>query len=119
MWNDDWLMRQINALAVGIAETLVDQTHKIEEQSFDCEQLFGADPEMLSTMSPGALLVMVRGEGRVDAQRAVALGVGLASTEKGRPKAAALIDAGMAADPELATPELTALLEALDGADLH
>ncbi len=113
MWRDDFLMRQIHQLAEGLADRIKGETEEVEVVELDFHHLFGAPPPMLGSMSEGALLAMVQTADGVDAARAITLAVGLAQIPEARAKAAALLDAALDAAPSLASPELTALREAL------
>ncbi|MEE2828126.1 MAG: hypothetical protein VX498_02975 [Myxococcota bacterium] len=113
-------MRQVGQLAAGLAQSLGGKTVDLEEMDLDFEDIFGTEPELLASMSEGALITLVRGPDGIDAPRAVTLAVGLAGMESARPKALALLDAALVSAPSLATPELLALQEALTrAATLH
>jgi hypothetical protein len=121
--HEDWLMRQIERFAVGVAEMLVDgvvdEDEDIEEQ---CEALLGAPLEHFEAMSPHSLLSLFFAPDAQTVRRALALAVGLArrGAEHGDPASAAaarrrslaLLD-GMTAAGRTLPPDLLALRESL------
>ena len=113
MIHDDWLMRQLNGFAAGLARLIAGETVAVEEAEIAFESLFGTSPQMLATMSEGALFSMVRRVDGLDPIRALALGLGIAQVSTARARALSLIDAALAEEPELATEALLGLRASL------
>jgi len=121
MLQDDWLLRQLNRFALGVAELVaggaVTEDEDIEEE---CEAILGAPVEVFEAMRVPSLLSMFPVVDASSERRAVALAVGLAQRaadlgddgDPARRRALALLDTLADADREL-TDELTALREAL------
>ena len=119
--HDDWLMRQINQFAIGLAEAIAGETLEVEQADLEFEHVFGASPSLLIGMSGDSLMTMVKGgEAGVDPGRAVTMAVGLAThahelpehkRSDARAKSLRLLDAALEAAPSLKSPEFDALRE--------
>lgn len=121
MLHDDWLLRQLQRFALGVAEMagVVAEDEDLEEE---CEALLGAPIEHFEAMSVHALLSLFPAHDAQTERRCLALAVGLAqrgadcgddaAAAAARRRALALLDALSASGRSL-TPEIGGLREAL------
>lgn len=119
--HDDWLMRQLNRFALGVAELVAGGTvTEDEDVEEECEALLGAPVSAFESMSVPSLLSMFPILDAGSERRALALAVGLArrAEELGahgdgaRRRSLALLDT-LDDDGREMQPEVMALRESL------
>jgi len=119
--HDDWLLRQINRFAQGVAELVAGETVAEDEDiEEECEALLGAPIDSFEQMSVHSLLSLFPTHDAATERRCVALAVALARraatdperAEGVRRRALALLDAMHDSGREL-TEEVTALRRSL------
>lgn len=106
MFTNDFLLRQIRAFSLGLAQRLAGVEVEIEDEQ-DLDELVGNDLPMLEGMATGALLTMFRPDEAADRLRCTALALALAARVERSPEP----------QPELVTKALALLHHARAHAD--
>ncbi|MDP2317358.1 MAG: hypothetical protein Q8P41_31025 [Pseudomonadota bacterium] len=103
MIRDDFLLRQVRLLAALLARLLGRATPAEQaEAESECAGLVGLDLDVAGALPPDTLLALLRTADGLDAERCLALGLGLAF------RAVRLAGAGPGAAPDPATARLAA-----------
>lgn len=119
MIRDDFLLRQVREI-VELALRVVGRAPAAEVEA-RAASVAGLDVDLAARLAPAALLRLLDGPEGLDAERALALGLGLAARALERrdggvaATALALIDAALRARPALGDDAVGAVMEALAG----
>ncbi len=120
MFEDDFLMRQLNRFALGVAELIAGQeVEELDDLEEDVESLLGGPVGPFETMHPAALVAFFPPGDKLAMRRAVALAIALArralerDDDALRGRALLLLDHAAPARPD--RDELGALRQALRG----
>lgn len=109
MIRDDVLLRQVRAFAEAVLRALTGRRDEDRaEVEARCEGAVGLPLHTARRLPLPTLVGLLTTTDGLDARRAVLLGLALLST--GDPKGRALVEAGLAARPELATEEVRRVL---------
>ncbi len=125
MLRDDFLLRQVRAFAQLVARLLGREVPG-EEVEAACAGLVGLDLDVAEQLPPDVLVALLTTADGLDAERCLALGLGLAAraraarlggqharSERLRTTAGTLVACALAARPALDEPGLHALLQEL------
>jgi hypothetical protein len=130
-FEDDWFLRQLQRFALGVAEQMSGRVVREEEEEEEVENLLGAPIEAFLAMADRSLLTMFAGAGGFEGKRALAVVVGFSTRALAldaddpagaaalRAKAWRLLARTLEAAPDLLTPEVAALREALAQDRVH
>lgn len=122
MWEDDFILRQLNRFALGVAEVVAGRdVEELDDLAEDVESLLGGPVELFSSMNSAALLGLFPTDDHQAMRRAIALAIALAKRavaaddDQLRARALMLLDHARPSRTDLGEAEMKALRDVLRG----